>query len=84
MLSEYVDDLYCVLIHTCDPDVVQFRGFLSHFGAEGLEGQLQLLPVQWILNPHFLIPRLRLRLIQVMNTIPFYKMSAGIDSFGND
>lgn len=59
MLSEYVDDLYCVLIHTCDPDVVQFRGFLCQFGAERLQGQLQLLSVQWILNPHLLISRLK-------------------------
>jgi hypothetical protein len=58
MLSEYVDGLYCVL-HTCDPDVVQFRGFLCLFGAERLQGQLQLLSVQLILNPHLLISRFK-------------------------
>ncbi len=32
-------------VHTCDPDVVQFRGFLCDFGAEGAQSQLELLPV---------------------------------------
>lgn len=27
--------LICSQVHTCDPDVVEFRGFLCDFGAEG-------------------------------------------------
>lgn len=41
-------------VHTCDPDVIQFRGFLCDFGAEGAQSQLELLPVKWMFNSQLL------------------------------
>ncbi len=41
-------------VRTCDPDVVQFRGLLCDFGAEGTQSQLELLPVQRIFNSQLL------------------------------
>ncbi len=41
-------------VRTRDPDVVQFRGLLCDFGAEGTQSQLELLPVQRIFNSQLL------------------------------
>lgn len=41
-------------VHTGDPDVVQFRGLLCDFGAEGAQSQLELLPVQRMFNSQLL------------------------------
>lgn len=39
---------------TGDPDVVQLRWLLYNFSGECVQGELQLLPVQWILHTHLL------------------------------
>lgn len=41
-------------VRTCDPDVIELRGFLHRLVAEGPESQLQFLSVQWMFDAHFL------------------------------
>lgn len=39
---------------TGDPDVVQVKRLLRHFGAKCLQSELKLLPVQRVLHAHLL------------------------------
>lgn len=48
---------------TSDPDEVQLGGLLALLVADGLNGQLELLPVQRILHAQFLLRRVRETLI---------------------